>query len=375
MLNRPRLPSRGVMSSRRAVVAMAVIIPMLLGVSAMAYASVAATGANPSDTNNNFFGSPRCTITVSAENVGENAIQTAINAASPGAVICVAAGVFPEQLAITKPLTLEGLGSGHSPTEIQPTALVQNSADPDTSTPEFNIILVGGGTSSITGVSISNIVVDGSLATSSFTGCADDYEGVLFLNAGGSITGSTVQNIYLSPSLAGCQPGDAIEVQTATGQSSSVTISNDQALNYNKNGITCNDARSNCTITQDTVSFYSAYAAFIASNGIQVAYGAVGTVSDNTVSGNECDLASVCGPNLVTQTQSAGILTYQSGKGTTVKGNTVSGNDIGIATVNDAAVSTNNQIQDNRYEGLLVNDGTYGDLNNQLSCDRHSSCL
>jgi hypothetical protein len=311
--------------------------------------------------------SPHCTTTVSTENVGNTAIQTAINSANNGDVICIAGGNYPEQLSITKPLTLEGLGTASHPTEIQPTSVVQNSADPDTSTPEYNIILVGGGVSSINGVTISNLLVDGSLASSTFSSCADDYEGIEFLNAGGTITGNTVQNIYLPVGLAGCQPGLDINVQTASGDSSSVTISNNQALNYNKNGITCNDVGTTCTITKNTVSFYAPYEQYIASNGIQIGFGAVGTVSHNTVSGNECTLASVCGPNYVTQTQSAGILTYESGAGTVVNDNNISGNDIGIADVADTVQPTNNVLQNNGDEGMLLNDGTYTASNNHIS--------
>lgn len=358
------------MTSRKAVIAMAMLVPILLGVSTLGYASMAASGANPLDNGNNSFGNPHCVTTVTQENVGGNAVQAAINGASPGAVICVAAGVYPEQLSITQSLTLIGLGNGHNPTEIQPTAVVQNSADPDTSTPEYNIILVGGGTS-VTGVTISNLVVDGSKASSTFTSCADDYEGILFLNAGGVITGNTVQNVYLPTSLGGCQPGDAIEVQTGTG-SSSVTISNNQALNYNKNGITCNDKGTTCNINQNTVSWSSAFSAvyspLIAPNGIQIGYGAVGKVTDNTVSGNTCtDAAAPCGPNLITQTQSAGILTYQSGAGTVVSGNTLKGNDIGIALVCDAVTADQNTIQSSTAAGIVLQDGTYQVTDNSVS--------
>jgi hypothetical protein len=310
--------------------------------------------------------SPHCTTTVSAENVGNNAIQTAINSANNRDVICIAGGTYPEQLSITKPLTLLGLGTESHPTKIQPTSVVQNSVDPDTSTPEYNIILVEG-VSSMEGVTISNLLVDGSLASSTFASCADDYEGIEYLNSDGIITGNTVQNIYLPVNLAGCQPGLDINVQTSSGDSSSVNISNNNALNYNKNGITCNDVGTTCVITKNTVSFYAPYEQYIASNGIQIGFGAVGTVSHNIVSGNECTLASVCGPNYVTQTQSTGILTYQSGAGTVVTDNTASGNDVGILDAADTVKLANNHLQNNGDEGMYLNDGAYEASNNDIS--------
>lgn len=361
---------------RKAGIAVGTGVAVMLVLSTVAYLTlfVPAAGADNNYGYSNY--PPHCTTTVSGENGADNAIQSAINAASSGAVICVAGGVYPEQLTITTPLSLVGLGSGRTPTEIQPTSLVQTSSDPDTGTPEYNIILVGGLATSITGVTISNLVVDGSLTGSTFTSCADDYEGVEFLNAGGTITGSTVQNILLPQSLAGCQPGDGILVQTATGQTSSVVISNDQALNYNKNGITCNDKGTTCSISQNTVSFYAPYAQYIAPNGIQVAYGAVGKVDGNTVTGNECDVGyptGICGPNLITQTSSCGILTYESGAGTELSGNQVGGrsasqgNDLGICVASDSVSVSGNTLQNNRVAGIYQDDGTYTLSDNQVA--------
>lgn len=364
------------MSSRRTVVA-AFMIPIILGVSALAIPSLSGSqplsGQVPPAPPPTPFPVGPCTTTVSLPETAGGVIQNAINAAKSGAVICVSPGVYPEQLTITKPLALKGLGTPQNPAEIKPASVIQTSSDPVTGTPEYNIILVGGGSSSISGVTITGLVVDGSLASSTFTSCADDYEGILFLNAGGAITGDTVQNVYLPSNLAGCQPGLDIEVQTSPGQSSPVAIWNNQVLNYNKNGITCNNAGTNCNIMQNTVSFYTAYAPYIASNGIQVAFGALAQVTQNTVSGNECNLApgtgvlSGCSSDYVTQYQSAGILTYQSAPGTTVNNNVVENNDVGILASTDSASVTNNHLQNNRYEGLFLNDGTYSTNGNQIS--------
>ncbi len=361
------------MTSRKAVVTWAVLIPIILGVSTLAYASMTATGSNPSDNNNNFFGNPRCTTTVTGENSGNNAIQTAINSAHSGDVICVASGSYPEQLLIITSLTLQGLGTQHNPTIISPTSVAANAVSPDSGASEAAIIAVSGAMH----VTISNLVVDGSaVALSSILSCGLRFFGVLYLNAGGTLDSNTVQNVTCGAGLYGDQNGDAVLVQTGAynGVSnvqgtdlSTVTISNNNVLNYQKNGITCNDSGSTCNISGNTVSPLAAAQAIIASNGIQVGFGAVGTVSDNTVSGNECGNSN-CGPNIINLYQSAGILTDGSGKGTVVSGNTISGNDVGILSYGDTATSTNNQVQDNRFEGLLLADGSYTATNNDISC-------
>ena len=50
------------------------------------------------------------TINVTGENGRNNAIQNAINNAPAGSTIAIAAGNYPEQLTITKSLTLAGAG-------------------------------------------------------------------------------------------------------------------------------------------------------------------------------------------------------------------------------------------------------------------------
>ncbi len=279
---------------------------------------------------------------------------------APG-TYCFNAGTYNTQITIiSSDVTLQPTTSSMAVT-IQPTSLVQNSADPDTSTPQYDIILVGGGVASITGVTISDLVVDGSLASSTFSGCADDYNGVLFLNAVGTITGSTVQNIYLPLADAGCQPGLGIEVQTATGLYSQVTISNDKVLNYNKNGITCKDAGTDCDITGNTVSFYTPYAPYIAPNGIELSFGATGTITGNAVSGNVCaDAAANCldSDMITTGGPGTGILTYETTGAVTISENTLTGNDVGIFGYLDTGpvVSISNIISGSTYAGVVVYD-------------------
>lgn len=301
---------------------------------------------------------------------GYNTISLAIAAASPGDTIKVCAGTYSEQLSITKSLTLLGLGTQSNPTTIKPNSVTANAAGGGafgpSSSPEAAIILVSG----TTGVTIVNVVVDGSLASVSITSCAPpSYEGVLFSGASGTLVNSVVTNFYQSSTLYyGCQSsaGLAVLVQTPTSEASTVSISNNVVTNYQKDGIACNDAGSMCSINGNTVSPLAAATSANAPNGIQVAYGAVAKVSHNTVTGNECNSVD-CGPNLITQSSAVGILTLQSGAGTVVTGNTVTGNDVGIASAQDAVKVTGNTVTNNRYVGIYQDDGTYTASYNQIS--------
>jgi parallel beta-helix repeat protein len=326
-----------------------------------------------------------CSVTVTAENVGNTAVQDAINNAEThvtGPVVCVDPGTFPEQLKITSSgITLRGLGTATNPTKIQPTSAVPNSVSPDSGHDQINIIVAESLVlNSITGITVSNLVVDGSLLTSYFTtagfSCGEPitgnpfgYEGILFQNAGGVISGNTVENILLPSNLAGCQPGDAILVQSSPSWYASVMITNNKALNYNKNGITCNDPGTSCWISHNTVSFYTPYEANIAPNGIQIAFLAWGKVTDNKISNNICNVPTICGSNLLTQTQSGGILTDESKAGTILSGNTLSNNQIGILLFNDTASQSSNKISSSTVAGILQYDGsgTYSASGNTLS--------
>ena len=64
--------------------------------------------------------SPPCTTTVTGENIGDNAIETAILASSAGQTVCVTPGTYPEQLFIANGVSVRGLPTRTSPVLVQP---------------------------------------------------------------------------------------------------------------------------------------------------------------------------------------------------------------------------------------------------------------
>jgi len=279
------------------------------------------------------------TITVSAENGTHNAIQNAITAASPGDTINIAAGTYPEQLTITKSLSLIGAGAS---TIIEPTALPASITRFHDSTAFTPIISVSGATS----VNIENLEVNGAgVAASNPAG----FCGIVYSNASGTISGTTVTNIEFNP-FSGVQAGRAILVQTNSG-SSNVIIENNTVSAYQKAGIEVEDAGTNCTINGNTVTGVGATSA-IAQNGIDVLYGASATVTDNTVSANHTtDLDT---EDYATSTwQDAGILLYDANPSTTVSGNTASLNDVGIWVYDDATTVGTYAVSNNTLLGNL----------------------
>jgi hypothetical protein len=316
-----------------------------------------------------------CSVTIVHENGGNNAIQQALNNAAAGVtgkVVCVDGGSYPEQLNITAAtasgIELVGLGTSSNPTTIAPASVAVNTIDSDTGAPVAAIVVAGNNSAAeLTGVVIHNIVVNGAAASSSFSSCSTDYRGVYFYDASGTVSNNTVENIYLPVADAGCQDGQGVYASTVSSLSSSISITHNSVLNYNKNGITCNDAGTTCFVSKNTVSFYTAYEPYIAPNGIQIGFGAVGVVSSNKVSYNVCTESNVCGINGYL---GSGILTYLSGAGTKVTGNTLKFNDMGVASAYDAVAVNTNTIENATAVygiGIYQLDGTYTAQSNTLS--------
>ena len=284
-----------------------------------------------------------CSITVHTENVANNAVQSAINTYPRGS-ICVGAGYFPEQLTISSPHTVLK-GAGAASTVIEPASVTFNTYDFDsapsphallsTLTPAAATILVDN-TSAVT---VEDLQVNGAGGSSSFSGCGDNYYGVDFENPSGSLKSSQVQNVELPAVDFGCQDGLAVYAYngfyySGTGSAQTVSITSTLIASYDKNGVTCDDPLETCTVSSNTINGAGGIPA-TAQNGIQVAYGAKGTVKSNTVYGDNFTGTTAvndwCGAGFA----AAGILLFDPGTGTAVSFNQLSGNQLGMAYVDD----------------------------------------
>ena len=92
-------------------------------------------------------------------------------------------------------------------------------------------------------------------------------------------------------------------------------------------------------------------------------------MSNLTVLGNECD-AGACGPDPVSDSQSAGALLFNPGA-VSLTGSVIDGNDIGVYNDEDSANSTvsisGNTLSDNRYEGVMFDAGNATAKSNRIS--------
>jgi parallel beta-helix repeat protein len=282
-----------------------------------------------------------------------SSIQAAVNAAHAGDTIQISSGTYTEQILISKSLQIKGAGDG--------TTIIQapSSLTHDIFGASNVVDITNGSTTKISGLTISG---PGSTTCNSITAG-------IFVSGGSTLklTKSTVTDIHDTPA-GGCQNGVGIFVgRNAYSTTGHAEISDVKVTNYQKGGIVV-DGTGSSAVIKDNQVIWGLSPLNIASNGIQVSRGAVATISGNTISGNICSAPS-CGPDLVNDAQSTGILVYQSGTKTVINDNHISQNDAGIIVYqgSNSVQVQNNDVTSNRFAGIALADGNYKISGNKIS--------
>jgi hypothetical protein len=278
-------------------------------------------------------------------------IQQAVNSVPAGTTIQVCPGAYSEQVVVNKNLTMKGIASGGQAAAIITSpagGVTPNATSLATGNPIAAQLLVQAPASSVT---ISNITVDGS--NNGIAGCSPNLVGIYFQNASGTITRTAVLNQALSSGLEGCQSGLGIFVQSGGSGSSFVNINNNHVEGYQKNGITGNEAGTNVTITSNTVIGQGPTTG-AAENSIQIGFGAVGTITKNTVGSDVWAPDTIADPG----DAAAGILVYASNS-VSISSNNVSSTQFGIAVVSDPSLGNadSSSISKNTISATHIFDG------------------
>lgn len=292
---------------------------------------------------------------VQCPNAAYTSIQAAVNAASPGDKINVCPGTYREQVRVTKRLTIRGIEvANQNLALVMPNAVLANSTSTATGNPIAAIILVEGASK----VTLTHLAVDGT--NNGLGDCATNLAGIYYRNASGTVNDVAVRNIELAPTLFGCQSGIGVLVQSGGGGRSKVDILDSSIHDYQKNGIVASEVGTEVNISGNAVSGIGPTPQ-IAQNGIQVSFGAKGTIDNNSVINH---LYSLCTP-LTCAFVSTNILIFNS------DGVTVSGNSTGNAQVNvyyqgnRGEVSNNTIFQSPVFDGIdLVGDRNHASGNN-----------
>ncbi len=291
---------------------------------------------------------------------GYDQIQAAVDAAQAGDTVHVCDGTYNEQVTITTDgLTLTGTGTT-SLIEPSTTPTVVHTADTPTTLPTTEgmapVIDVGPG---VEGVTVRDLEVDGAGWASVLSGCGVDPVGVLFHGASGVVRTVTVSTMELSSSLGGCQAGQGIYVdETGTAASPTgtarVAVVHDTVDGFQKNGITCDDRGTSCSITQNTVTGEGPTSG-AAENGIQV-LGARARIAGNTVA--TVDWTGQAAASSPRATFASGILLYGAEGEIQVQNNTVHNAQLAVAVVDSDATVQKNTVTETK-PGLAGSVGVY----------------
>ncbi|HXJ11084.1 MAG TPA: NosD domain-containing protein [Candidatus Limnocylindrales bacterium] len=274
---------------------------------------------------------------VECPNAGFTHIQDAVDAASQGDEIHICKGIYVEQVTIRKALSIDADNGAI----LMPSAMKANTTSLFDAAPIATALLVADST----GVSISGLTVDG--ANNGISQWAPDLIGITFQNASGELDRTAVRNFKLAASLNGCQSGTGIFVQSGNGGVSKVEIDHCTVHDFQKNGITADEIGTITSIRRNVVTGIGATTG-AAQNGVQIGFGAAGSILDNVVTNNiwaPCSAVATC------TAVATNILVTQS------DGVEVSGNTAGIGQVNVFVHGNNAEIERNETFASVVFDG------------------
>jgi hypothetical protein len=287
-------------------------------------------------------------------------IGHALTIASSGDTISIAAGTYPEQLTITKPVTLMGAGAttiiNPMSISVDTTALASGY---HTSGQGLSPIILVNGTN---GANVENLEVNGA---GSSNANMQNFCGIVFQDASGTISKTTVKNVAQPSAYFGDQQGWAVFIESDSAGTSNVNILSNTLSGYQKAGILCAGPKTTCTITGNTVTG-AGRTAQIAQNGIEILYGASAAVESNQISANSYSAAGDTENYFTASDQSGGVLLNDAATTSVVSNNTVSFSDVGVwwdsATVvaPSGNVVVSNNVLENNYGYGVVFDSVNG---------------
>jgi hypothetical protein len=247
-------------------------------------------------------------------------IQAAVNQVDSGGSVLVAAGSYPEQVTITKTLSLTGTAGAAGPTILAPATL------PPASNPDSAIVKISGAgvNAELTGFTVMG---------PGPAGCGSILAGIFVRDdAYAHIHHNRILDIRDNP-LSGCQNGIGILIgRTALSSSGAATLNDNLVAGYQKAGIVVSYGSSSAAITGNTVRGIGP-TSLIAQNGIQVSSGATAAISGNTIDAHSYTPFSYI---------STGVLLYGADADTT--GNTISEAQVGIYHLDGSGIHNANII-------------------------------
>src|SRR5450432_3770613 len=171
-------------------------------------------------------------------------IQDAIDAAGPGDEIFICKGIYPEQLKIAKSLDIDA----DRGVFLVPASMKRNTTTLAAGDPVAAAVLV----TDAKNVGITGLTVDG--IGNGIAACSPRLIGVYFQNASGNLHHLAVRDFRLGEGLTGCQSGTGVFVESGGGATSDVEIADCSVHDFQKNGITANEAGTEVRIHNNVIT-------------------------------------------------------------------------------------------------------------------------
>lgn len=198
-------------------------------------------------------------------------VSAGVNGTLAGGVVHVAAGSYTEQVVVSgKDLTIQGAGRA-STFIVSPATLTASFATPSINKP---VVLL----QNAADIRVRDLTVDGN-----GQGNANNrFIGIGFWNAGGKVLDCDVVRVRDTP-WSGVQHGVGIYAFHSAAGPFAIEVGGCNVSDFNKNGITMNGTAIVANVHDCTVVGGGA-TGITAQNGIQVGFGASGTLANNAVS-------------------------------------------------------------------------------------------
>ncbi len=283
------------------------------------------------------------TINVGVSGNAQNGADLAID----GTTVNLASATYPAPINIlNKNITLNGNGEANTTVLVTGAVPSHNSRNP--------AIYINGGTNT----TVQNLTVDGNNV--GFPTNAN-IVGVFFYNAGGTASHLHVTEMANSaPPYGGGQQGNCIRAVVDTGGPFTVAVDSCTLDHFQKAAIVANGTPLIVSITNNQIDGLGVTST-PAAIGVQLGFGAEGTVSGNTISGIQ----------FADHVSSFGVLLFGAGENVEISNNILDNNDQGILSTGteDGLVIQNNTAQNSGDTGIYILDtlGSVQILSNTLT--------
>ena len=271
----------------------------------------------------------------SCPNAQYDTIAAAVKAAAPGDIIDICPALYPEQLVITKPLTLRGVLVEVDGNDVR-RALLQPSLQDLEDLPVEAVITV----MNTWGVTIENLAIDAS--KNSVLGCTPQLADIHFYNASGRVADNALSGAQLAnpQNCIGVFPGNGFGVLVDSNKPGPfhVAVENNSIHDFTKDGVQAINAGVTAEVEGNYISGVGP--SIPLQFGVFIANGAVGHINHNTITEGPCGTLSY---NDCINARSEGVTLRSVGDGAVVDRNiiTYAQSGIFINGVNNARITNN----------------------------------